>query len=112
MVKQLCRTAMRGELTNSTDAQLLESFIRSGDQAALEVLVRRHVPMVMGVCRRHLQNQEDAEDAFQATFLIRLCKAASIINRERVAVWLYTVACKTAARMRGMAANGATTKAR
>src|SRR5205085_3844606 len=71
------------------DRQLLESFVGRHDEAAFEALVRRHGPMVLGVCRRVLRNAHDAEDAFQATFLVLVRKAASVRPRELVGHWLY-----------------------
>src|SRR5438105_2082948 len=79
-----------------TDAQLLERFVKSREAAALETLVKRHGPMVWGVCRRVLANHHDAEDAFQATFLVLVRKASSIKPRDRVGNWLYGVAHQTA----------------
>jgi RNA polymerase sigma factor (sigma-70 family) len=81
-----------------TDGQLLECVIRRSQPAALEMLVRRHGPMVWGVCRRILNNHHDAEDAFQATFLIFVRKATSI--RTHVGNWLYGVAQRTAMKAR------------
>jgi RNA polymerase sigma factor (sigma-70 family) len=79
-----------------TDEQLLECFIACRDEAAFETLVRRYGPMVLGVCRRVLHNPHDAEDAFQATFLVLVRKASSIGQRERLGNWLYGVAYRTA----------------
>ena len=103
-LQQLRRTALLREGAEQTDGQLLEAFIRRRDSQALEVLVRRHAPMVWGVCRRKLANHHDAEDAFQATFLVLVRKAASIRSRELLANWLYRVAHTTACKARQMAA--------
>jgi RNA polymerase sigma-70 factor (ECF subfamily) len=86
-----------------SDGQLLGRFAARREEAAFEALVRRHGPMVWGVCRRILRNPHDAEDAFQATFLVLARKAASIAQREMVANWLYAVAYKTAMRASAMA---------
>src|SRR5438445_4071487 len=83
-----------------TDAELLSCFIDKRDEAAFEALLRRHGPMVLGVCRRVLRNHHDAEDAFQATFLVLVRKAASIVPRTMVGNWLYGVAHTTALRAR------------
>jgi len=82
------------------DGQLLDRFIEAQDENAFEAIVRRHGPMVLGVCRRILHNYHNAEDAFQATFLVLARKARSIRGRGVVAGWLYGVAVKTALRAR------------
>src|SRR5213080_1251930 len=79
-----------------TDGQLLEGYLQRREEAAFAALVRRHGPMVFGVCRRLLRNDSDAEDAFQATFLVLVRKAASISKPSSVSNWLYGVAHTTA----------------
>src|SRR3954462_4477934 len=86
-----------------TDGELLTRFLSRRDEGALDALVRRHAPMVWGVCRRLLRNHHDAEDAFQATFLVLVRKAAGV-PRQAVANWLYGVARQTAVRLRASAA--------
>ncbi len=87
-----------------TDGQLLEGYVRGREEAAFAALVRRHGPMVWGVCRRVLRSHHDAEDAFQATFLVLARKAASVAPRELVANWLYGVAHQTALKARATTA--------
>jgi RNA polymerase sigma factor (sigma-70 family) len=86
-----------------TDADLLERFVRDRDEAAFAGLVERHGRMVLGVCRNILRQQQDAEDAFQATFLVLARKAGSIRWKESVANWLYGVAYRVSARARSSA---------
>jgi RNA polymerase sigma factor (sigma-70 family) len=83
-----------------TDAQLLERFVADKDEAAFEVLVWRHGPLVYRVCRRLLHRREDVEDAFQATFLALVRKAPAIRNRAAVGGWLHQVAHRVALRAR------------
>src|SRR5438477_10039625 len=74
------------------DGQLLERFTRRGEGAAFEALLRRHGPMVLGVCRRLLRDPHEAEDAFQATFLLLVRKAGALREPESLGPWLHGVA--------------------
>jgi RNA polymerase sigma factor (sigma-70 family) len=96
VLRSLRRAALQGETDGMTDRQLLERFLATREEAAFEALVRRHGPMILGVCRRVLDHQQDAEDACQATFLVLASKASSILQRETLANWLYGVAYRTA----------------
>ncbi len=87
-----------------SDAELLRRFVRQRDEAAFELLVWRHGPMVLSVCRRVLRHSHDAEDAFQAAFLALVRKAGSIARGGAVAPWLYRVAFRVALRARAAAA--------
>jgi RNA polymerase sigma factor (sigma-70 family) len=86
-----------------SDAELLERFVKAADREAFELLVWRHQRMVFEVCRRVLRNHHDAEDAFQATFLVLARKAASIGNRQGVAAWLHRIASRVAQHARSRA---------
>jgi RNA polymerase sigma factor (sigma-70 family) len=82
------------------DRQLLERFARRRDGEAFAALVRRHGPMVLGVCRRVLGDHHAADDAFQLTFLVLARKAGGLSQPDRLAPWLYGVAHRTAAKAR------------
>src|SRR5882724_1920322 len=99
--QHLRKAVLRREVEVNTDGQLLKRFIEGRDEMAFEALVLRHGPMVLGVCRRVLGNAADADDAFQAAFLILVRKANSIGNAERLGNWLYGVAYRTALEARG-----------
>ena len=88
----------------SSDAELLHRFARARDQEAFAALVRRHGPMVFGVCRRVLRDPNDAEEAFQVTFLVLVRKAGGLRQPDRLANWLYGVANRVARKARVSAA--------
>jgi RNA polymerase sigma factor (sigma-70 family) len=94
-IDDLRKAVLAQDVVETTDGQLLERFVSRREGAALEALVQRHGSMVWGVCRR-LLNHHDAEDAFQATFLVLVRKAGAIVPREMVGNWLYGVAHQAA----------------
>jgi RNA polymerase sigma factor (sigma-70 family) len=96
VLEKLRRVALSRDGAGLSDGELLEGFLALRDGAYFEALVRRHGPMVLGVCRRVLRNPHDAEDAFQATFLVLVRRAAAVVPRELVGNWLYGVAYRTA----------------
>lgn len=96
VVQHLRRAACAHDAATMTDEELLDCFLARGDDGAFAALVRRHGRMVMGVCKRVLSCREDAEDAFQATFLALARKAATVKKRESLSCWLYGVAYRTA----------------
>jgi RNA polymerase sigma factor (sigma-70 family) len=93
---QIQRLVLTNGKDGLADSQLLDQFAQFQDQGAFAALVKRYGPMVLRVCRRVLGHHEDAEDAFQASFLILARKAASIRNKEALASWLHGVAYRTA----------------
>jgi RNA polymerase sigma factor (sigma-70 family) len=103
VLTHLRRLALRQE-RGVTDAQLLERFLARREEVAFAELVRRHGPMVLGVCRRVLGEPHAADDAFQATFLVLVRRAGSIVPRSALGPWLYGVARRTALKARGSAA--------
>jgi RNA polymerase sigma-70 factor (ECF subfamily) len=110
-ITMFCPTSQPREASEPADGQLLDRFIEAQDESAFEAIVRRHGPMVLSVCRRILHNHHNAEDAFQATFLVLARKADSIRRRSVIASWLYGVAVKTSLRaLSGVARRGAREK--
>jgi len=99
---QLRQAALRTMPPEVGDEQLLGRYLSHRDGAALELVMSRHARMVWGVCWRILRNQADAEDAFQATFLVLVRKAAAIVPRSQVGPWLYGVARTTALKAKEM----------
>src|SRR5262245_25344800 len=81
---------------NQSDRQLLEQFVADRDEDAFAALLKRHGPLVLGVCRQVLGDLHEAEDAFQATFLVLARKAKSIRRSESLGPWLYRVAINIA----------------
>jgi RNA polymerase sigma factor (sigma-70 family) len=96
-IRKIAASREAGELT---DGLLLERFAKLRDEAAFDAILSRHGSLVFGVCRRLLHHEQDAEDAFQATFLVFARQARSITKRESVASWLYGVAYRVACKVR------------
>jgi RNA polymerase sigma factor (sigma-70 family) len=102
VIQNLRRAAFTGD-AGMSDGGLLDRFIEHRDESAFSALVQRHSAMVWGVCRRIVAHHHDAEDAFQATFLVLARKAASIRPREMMANWLFGVARRTALKAKTLA---------
>ena len=103
---QLKSVSQIGVVGNLSDGQLLQRFLREGDeisQAAFSALVQRHGPMVLRVCRQVLRNGHDTDDAFQATFLVLARKAGSVRDCDSLASWLHGVALRVSLRARAKA---------
>jgi RNA polymerase sigma factor (sigma-70 family) len=98
------RGAFKEDLTSLKDDQLRNRFFKDREDAAFGVLVERYGPLVYGVCRRILTDSNDAEDAFQATFLVLVRKGGTLRDPGRLANWLYGVAYRTARKLRAKAA--------
>jgi RNA polymerase sigma factor (sigma-70 family) len=93
---QVRRLAAAQGAEGRSDGELLQAFAERRDEAVFGVLVRRHGPLVLNVCRRVLRHEQDAEDAFQATFLALARHAAALRNRQALAAWLHRAAYRTA----------------
>jgi RNA polymerase sigma factor (sigma-70 family) len=96
VVQELRRLATSPQVKERTDQDLLGEFQARRDQTAFAALVERHGPLVLRVCRQVLRHQQDAEDAFQATFLVLARRAGAIRKREALAAWLHGVAYRIA----------------
>jgi RNA polymerase sigma factor (sigma-70 family) len=102
VVRLRSRARIQGDAV-LTDGELLECYLAHRDESAFAALVERHGPMVLAVCRRIADNLQDAEDAFQATFLVLVRKAATIRPRHKVGNWLYGVAYRAGMKVRALA---------
>jgi RNA polymerase sigma factor (sigma-70 family) len=100
VVEYVRRVVLRQNAGEAEDGELLARFVVGRDEAAFAALVRRYGPMVLGVCRRVARHEQDAEDAFQATFLVLVRRAADIARPHLLGHWLYGVALRTATRAR------------
>src|SRR4051794_3660553 len=85
-----------GTIAGLSDAQLLERYVAYRDERAFAVLVKRHGPMVLSVCKATLAGSPEVEDAFQATFLVLIRKAPTIRGQQAVGGWLHRVAQRVA----------------
>ncbi len=104
LIRRLKGAARAGAAGGLSDAELLSRWVAGRDEAAFELLLWRHGPMVLGLCRRLLAHEADAEDAFQATFLALVRHGSAVGKREAVGAWLYKVAYRVALRLRAGAA--------
>jgi RNA polymerase sigma factor (sigma-70 family) len=111
LLQHLRRLTVTARTENASDGELVESFVAEGDDDAFTALFRRHGPMVLGLCRRVLHNEQEADDAFQATFLVFARRAHSLRSRDTLGSWLYGVAYRTALKARCSAARRRTHEA-
>src|ERR1700678_2807816 len=104
LIQQLERLFHQGTTVGLSEGELVERFASGHDESAFEALIARHGPMVLGVCRQLLRDPNDVDDAFQATFLVLVRKAATLRQRDLLGNWLYGVANRVAARARTLSA--------
>ena len=100
VIQEVHRFLRAARPETDSDRALVERYARTRNERAFAELVRRHGPMVLGVCRRVLRNTDDADDAFQATFLILVRRAAGVRDPDRLGPWLFGVAWRTANKLR------------
>ena len=98
LLESVQRLFSEGTMTGASESQLLERFLSQRDEVAFEAIVHKHGPMVLAVCRRILSDPNDVDDAFQATFLILVKRAASIRDKAVLGTWLHGVARRVAVR--------------
>ena len=96
-LQHLKHTMAAESLADCSDGALVEQFLRTRDDATFTAMLRRHGPMVLRVCRRVLPRQHDAEDAFQATFLVLARRAGTVRKRASLASWLHLAKAQAAA---------------
>jgi RNA polymerase sigma factor (sigma-70 family) len=101
-LQHLGRTLLAADLAGCSDAELVRRFVEQRDDGAFTALVRRHGAVVLGVCRRVLRHEQDAEDAFQATFLVLARNAASVQRPAGIGNWLYGVAYNVARKAKAL----------
>src|SRR5262245_3033506 len=100
VLKEVRRVLRAAQPETDSDRTLVERFARTWDEFAFAELVRRHGPMVLAVCRRVLRHAADADDAFQATFLILVRRATAVRDPDRLGPWLFGVAWRVANKLR------------
>src|SRR6185295_1952111 len=103
-LRRLTRGMVAETLVDQSDRRLVEEFLARRDEAVFTALVRRHGPMVYRVCWRVLQQEQDAEDAFQATFLVLAQKLHTVRKQDSLASWLHGVAHRVALKAKAQAA--------
>src|SRR6516162_9086459 len=103
-LRRLTRGMVAETLADQSDRELVERFLAGQDAAVFEAIVRRHGPMVYRVCWRVLQHHQDAEDAFQATFLVLAQGLRSVRKHASLASWLHGVAYRVALKSKAGAA--------
>src|SRR5215208_4617424 len=106
-LRRLTRGMVAETLADHSDRQLVERLLARPDEAVFEAIVRRHGPMVYRVCWRVLQQEQDTEDAFQATFLLLAQKSHTVRQQASLASWLHGVAHRVALQAKDRAATRA-----